>query len=225
MGMLVVAALLFVVSHLGLSSRPVRRRLVGLMGENLFIPLYSTVSFVTLGWTIHLHIQAPVVIFWETPDWARALALAVMPLALLLAVGGFSTKNPTAVYQGEALAAAQPAPGVLSITRHPVMWAFILWAIVHMIANGAGAELILFGAILILAALGTLHQEAKRRIDQPEAWARFSARTSHIPFAAALAGRIRVDWRGIGWGRLAIALALYVLLLWAHRPLFGVAPI
>ncbi|MBI4969953.1 MAG: NnrU family protein [Rhodospirillales bacterium] len=225
MGMLGLAAFLFLVTHLGLSARPVRKRLVALMGEKLFIPFYSAISFLTLGWTIHQFTQAPVNHIWETQDWARVLALVVMPFALLLAVAGFSTRNPTAVYQGEALAAAKPAPGILSVTRHPVMWAFMLWAIVHMIANGRGADLILFGSLLLVAALGTLHQEAKRRIDQPEVWARFAAQTSHIPFAAALAGRSRVDWAGIGLVRPLVALALYALLLWAHGRLFGVAPI
>jgi uncharacterized membrane protein len=43
-----------------------------------------------------------------------------------------------------------------------------------------------------------------------------------LPFAAALAGRTRVDWGGIGWLRLAAAVAIYLGLAAGHGWMFGV---
>ena len=59
----------------------------------------------------------------------------------------------------------------------------------------------------------------RRRMCGEEAWARFAAATSTIPFAAAS----RVDWRGIGLRRPAAGLALYALLLLVHGWVIGVS--
>jgi uncharacterized membrane protein len=75
----------------------------------------------------------------------------VMPVAALLFVGGLTTPNPTIA--GKAFIDNEIAPpsGVLRITRHPMMWAFGLWACSHLIANGDLASLLFFGAIAALA--------------------------------------------------------------------------
>src|SRR3546814_16088863 len=96
----------------------------------------------------------------------------------------------------------RPAPGILAITRHPVMWAFALWALAHVPANGTAADLILFGSIAILALVGTLTIDAKKRRPWGEAeWARFAGPTSNLPFAALLAARARLRPGGIGGPR------------------------
>jgi uncharacterized membrane protein len=46
-----------------------------------------------------------------------------------------------------------------------------------------------------------------------------------VPFAAILQRRQRFVPREIGLSRVALALGLYVLLLWAHPHLFGVSPL
>jgi uncharacterized membrane protein len=118
---------------------------------------------------------------------------------------------------------ARPAPGILAITRHPVMWAFGLWALSHIPANGTAADLILFGAMAILALLGTLAIDAKKRRLWGEAdWARFASQTSNLPFAAVLSGRARIRPGEIGGLRVLGAAALYALLVFGHPWIAGV---
>jgi uncharacterized membrane protein len=149
--------------------------------------------------------------------------LALMPFILVLAIGGFTAPNPSAVMMAAPESGWQPK-GILTVTRHPVMWAFGLWALLHILANGDLASLIFFGAFALLALLGTLAIDAKKqRTWTPESWQAFSARTSNLPFVAVMQGRTRFDWRGIGWKTLAIAVALYVaIIFWLHPQVIGV---
>jgi uncharacterized membrane protein len=145
-----------------------------------------------------------------------------MPLALLLAVCGLSQPNPTAVQQRFLGAGVDPAPGILKLTRHPVMWSFGLWGLAHLPPNGDLASLILFGGLAMLALLGTRAIDAKRRARDPQGFARFAEVTSNLPFAALAAGRNRLAFADIGWVRLAIAAGLYAAFLRGHRWIAGV---
>ena len=132
-----------------------------------------------------------------------------MLFAVVLLVIGVTTRNPTAA-GGEALLAGEAPPrGILTVTRHPVMCAITLWALAHLLANGDVAALLLFASLGLLALLGPGLIDAKRARRDPEGWARFAEQTSWLPFAAILAGRTRFDWRGIGWWRPLVGLALY----------------
>src|SRR5262249_32253730 len=110
-----------------------------------------------------------------------------------------------------------------TVTRHPVMWGFGLWAILHLAANGDGASLLLFGAVAILALLGTLAIDAKKRRRWGAAWPALARSTPHLPLRAILEGRARLDWAGIGWRTPVIAAALYLALLLLHPLIIGVS--
>jgi uncharacterized membrane protein len=103
---------------------------------------------------------------------------------------------------------------MIRITRHPIMWGFMLWALAHILARGDTKSLVFFGSFLVLAGIGTLFMDARKKA-HPD-WPRFAAVTSHIPFAAIAQGRNRVVWREIGWLRPAIGLALFVAVLAFH---------
>ena len=141
----------------------------------------------------------------------------MLPACLLL-VCGLTQPNPTLVGRGFDAAAADPAPGILKVTRHPLMWGFGLWAIGHLAANGELAALILFGGVGFLALHGTMRLDAKRRARDPEGFARFAAATSNPPLGAILDGRQRLGaaLAGIGWARLGGAALLYAALVLAH---------
>jgi uncharacterized membrane protein len=213
---LLIAAAAFVLSHFALSFGPVRRRLVGLIGEQIFLIAYSLIAFATFAWMCLAYTRAPFEDLWGDPLWARWLAVAVMPVAAVFLIAGFSTANPGAI--GLSTQATAPAPiGIQKITRHPVLIAIALWAALHLTANGDMASLILFGALLILTLGGILHIEARRRQTGGAAWTSFAAASSVIPFAAILQGRARVSLTEIGWKRIATGIILYVLLLFTHR--------
>ncbi len=130
-------------------------------------------------------------------------------------------RGPTIVGMDALLKSADPARGMIRIMRHPVMWAFLLWALAHVLARGDLKALLFFGTFALLAGLGTLLMDARKKTALGEDWQRFAAVTSNLPFAAVLQGRNRFDVREIGWRNPVIGLALYALLFWFHPMIFG----
>ncbi|UQA60337.1 NnrU family protein [Polyangium aurulentum] len=223
LGSLAAATLVFVLGHLALSFAPIRRRLVGAMGEKPFMGVYSLLVTAGLIWMILAWRAAPYVEIWRAPPWARWIPLVVMPVAFVFLVAGMSTKNPTSM--GPANAAATEPQGFVRITRHPNLWAFALWGLAHIPPNGDASSLMLFGGIAFLAIAGMIHIDAKRRAAMGEAWGHFAAKTSLVPFGAVLSGRTRL---GLDKGmvvRILVGLVLYAGLLHGHRGLFGVSPL
>lgn len=222
LGELILAAVLFVGGHFVASAAPLRGPAVARLGERGFAGLYSAVAVALLVWMISAYGRAPLLPLWDAPRWCYWLPAVFMTLACLLLVSGVSQDNPTAVMQS-LRAGTRPAPGILAITRHPVMWAIALWALAHIPANGTAADLLLFGSMAVLALLGTLAIDAKKRRQWGEAeWARLAGQTSNLPFVAILSGRARLRPGEIGGLRLLGAATLYVLLVFGHPWIAGV---
>jgi uncharacterized membrane protein len=219
-----LAALVFVGGHFVLSSAPVRGALIARLGRVPFTGLYAVFAAAAMSWLIVAYGSAPFTELWGDPGWARYLVLLVMPFAAILVVSGVLTPNPTGLLGDRARARDDPAPGIFKITRHPVMSAIALWAAAHLIANGDGASLIFFGALLVLALGGVAHMEARLRAKGDPGWERVVAATSVIPFAAALEGRARISLAEIGWGRMALGVGLYFALLLGHEWAIGASP-
>jgi uncharacterized membrane protein len=209
MGSLLAATAAFLATHF-VSSTPLRAKLAGAMGEWPYRGLYSIIAALTLGWMIWAYAAAPHEPLWQG---LNAIAYMVMPLAFLLLACGY-WRNPTMVGAEKLLKSEEPARGVIRITRHPLMWAVMLWAASHIAARGELRALVFFGGLFVLAALGTALIDMKKG-SSPD-WPRFAAVTSNIPFVAIAQGRNRMAWREIGWLRPAIGLALYFGVLTVH---------
>jgi uncharacterized membrane protein len=220
---LVVAAVVLLATHYGISSTPLRAWLVGRIGERPYLALYSLIALGAVIWLIVAYRRAPYVELWPAATWSAWVPLLVMPFALLLLVCSISTLNPTAVGSADTLDQAEPARGVLRVTRHPFMWGAALWALAHLVPNGDAASLVLFGTFAVLGLFGTLLIDHKFRVRRGAEWQRFAAVSSNLPFAAILAGRQHLVPTEIGWLRAGIALALYVVLLAMHPWLFGLS--
>jgi uncharacterized membrane protein len=209
MTMLVAATVAFLATHF-VTSTPLRPALVNAMGEWPYRGLYSLVAFVTLGWMIWAYVGAPREFLWSG---ARQIPYIVMPLAFVLITCGY-WRNPTMVGADKLLKSDDPARGIIRITRHPIMWGVMLWAVAHMLARGDLRSLVFFGGLLAVAAVGTLAMDRRKR-SNPD-WPRFAAMTSHIPFVAIAQHRNRLVWREIGWLRPAIGLAAFFAVLAFH---------
>ena len=222
---LTAAAIAFVAAHFLISSTGLRVRLVGRLGERAYAGLFSVQAFALIIWLAMAFGAAPRDrLLWEIPG-STHLVLTLMPVILVLAIGGFTAPNPSAVMMPAPGTTWQPK-GILTITRHPVMWAFGLWALLHVLANGDFAGLIFFGAFAVLALFGTLAIDAKKHRAWPaESWQAFTATTSNLPFQAVAQGRTQLDWRGIGWKTIAIAAALYVSIIFGFHPWVIGAPL
>lgn len=217
MTLLTVGCLAFLITHLGVSSTQLRGVLINAMGQRGYLGLYSVMAAVTLGLMIYGYKQVPHADFiWAPSVPLYAFAQVVMPFALIFVVSGVLAPNPTSVMQDGAV--TRDLAGILKITRHPVQWGILLWAIAHLAANGDVASIVFFGTFAVLSGGGMVAMDAKfRQREQPE-WQAFFAKTSYWPFGAVIAGRNSFsiggrDWIGIGVG-LVLAVLLYVFHTW-----------
>lgn len=215
----------FVVLHIGVSATGLRALLLARLGEGLYRAVFSLASLGLLAAIIYGYgqmradpfdqLNAPL---WGPAEWLRWPALALAFIATMFVVTGVLTPGPTyAGFEAKSLAQAEPARGVLRITRHPFLWGVALWAAAHLLVNGERFALTLFGALGFMALYGSRSIDRKGQARDPEAWARFAAVTSNVPFAAILQGRNRLALGEIGW-RLAAGLVAFGLIVAFHNP-------
>ena len=145
----------------------------------------------------------------------RALALVpivLMPAACILLVAGLITPNPLSINFWPGRRSVEPV-GIVTLVRHPVLWAFLLWAASHAIANGDLVAVVLFGglALFSLAGMGVLDRRRRRSLGE-ERWRSLAG----APFAWPAPNLIAAVLGGV---------LLYALVLAAHPWLFGVDPL
>lgn len=223
------AAAFFLAIHLAVSGTRLREVIVGAVGEWPYLGAFSLASVGGIVWLAFGYNEAvmqPDRLYWVAPLWLTHLAPLVMLVAFLFAVVGLTTPNPTAFKsEGVLETEGQDALGIVHITRHPFLWSVIIWATLHIAINGDKASIIFFGTFLVLAALGTLSIDEKRRRKLGPKWDAFAARTSNLPFAAMVSGRTKFHFTRHAWWRILASLIAFVLMLYAHHWLFGVSPI
>jgi uncharacterized membrane protein len=223
MGDLVVAAVIWVGLHLVVSGTRVRDGLVRRLGERAFYWAFSLASVAAIGFLVHSWRGADTTLLWVAPGWLRWVLVVVMLVAFFFFVASVSAPNPTMVGQPSAM--AEPPRGMVRVTRHPMLWSFALWAVVHMIGNGDTAAQVFFGAFLVTALAGMPSIDAKLARRDPGSWRALSAATSVVPFAAIVEGRNRFVAQEIAWWVPVVATIAWAALLYLHAGLFGVSPV
>lgn len=212
-----VAAGAFVGTHF-LLSHPLRAPLVRMLGERGFLLLYSLVAAGTLWWLVSVYRAAPeAALWWPVGDAIWAVATVVMLVASVLFMGSL-VRNPAFPTGGAPVAPPREPKGVYAVTRHPMMWAFALWGVAHMAVYPIAANLVLAGAITVLALVGAALQDRKK-LRAESGWRAWRSRTSYWPFAAIAGGRARFG--GFGGHALGGGVVLWLLATWAHIPLAG----
>lgn len=218
LSLLITTATLFVGSHLVL-SHPLRAGLASRLGERGFQIVYSIVALATLA----LVVQAwrgmpPEPPLWAVDDPLWALASLIMLFASILFIGSL-VGNPALPSPGAAFAAQAAPRGVFAITRHPMMWGFALWALVHALVMPTPGQIVLSAMVAFLALVGSAGQDAKKARLMGDAWRHWAARTSFIPFARQIGG-------DGAWGdtiprghALLGGIALWLIATWAHGAL------
>jgi uncharacterized membrane protein len=214
---LALATIAFVGTHLAM-SHPFRLRLVRNLGEAGFALAYSLVAFATLGWMILAYGANHVAPLWIAPLWWWNVASAIMLFASILLVGSL-IGNPAFPRPGKPQPKIKAPAGVFAITRHPMNWSFMLWALVHVSVWGSLRNLIVASGILVLAFVGSIGQDRKKLATLGTAWREWIDKTSFVPFGALVTGRI--TWRAAspGWIALLGGLALWLAVTWFHAPL------
>ena len=212
---LIVAVSAFVASH-ELLSHALRKPVVAVVGEKLFPLVYSLVALATFGWAVLEWRATPPDTLWTVPPGLHIVGAIAMLFAAILFVGSVTAPNP-ALMGGKVGTGPQ---GVQRITRHPMMWSFAIWAIVHIILSGDGRTVVLASGILVMALLGASMQDRKKR-GQVTGYAAHEAATGFVPFAAQAGGR--AAWRTAlpGWVALIGGTVLFAVLIWAHPQIIG----
>jgi uncharacterized membrane protein len=200
------AALAFLVaSHLVPSRDGVRARLVGAMGRRAYLAAYSVVSLLALWAVVAAYRAADAgLVLWSPAFEGRYVALAAMPVALLLLVCRL-TQRPSA-----------EARGIYRITTTPGSLAVVLWSLVHLLNVAAFRTVLLFLGMLAIA-LGSLLRNASR--SEPR------GAMGAVPFARVISGRERLALGEIGAWRLLLALGLTAAILLLHPIVIGVDPL
>ncbi len=216
--MVLIAATAFVGTHFIL-SHPLRAPLVARLGEKGFLGVYSLVAAITLIWMIVAYRAAPVTpMLWPVGDALWAIATVIMLVASILLLGSL-VGNPAMPNPDGPIMVPAEAKGVFAITRHPMMWAFALWGLAHILVYPVAANIIVSVAIILLSLVGAALQDRKKEVLTPAAWQHWESRTSYWPFAAILAGRARFG--RFGMHALAGGLVVWLAATWAHMPLAG----
>lgn len=218
---LAIAALAFAGFHMVPSSQ-VRIWVVQRAGEPTYLIGFSIISVLTLVWLVIAFYDAPrgAQLWFPGATWVWIQAI-LMLFALALITGGLGRPNPSSIGQGRAVERVDVSRGIFAVTRHPVMWGIAVWAITHIISQPSLRALLFFGALLVVALLGSWRQEQRKAREWGEAWERWRAKTSFWPFAAILAGRNSLNVRAVGYHLLVAAVLLWLGLLHGHGWLFG----
>ena len=210
--MLALASGAFVGTHF-LMSHPLRVPMISALGEKGFSGVYSLISLVLFGWMIWAYpvasAEAPELL-WDAGRWGYVAATLLMWLGSVLFVGSLR-RNPAFPRPGKPITHIDEPRGVYSITRHPMMWGFTLWAVVHAIVNPSRASLIVSAAIAVLALVGAALQDAKKKRLLGDVWRDWTAKTSFIPYGRGL--------KSADSFALLLGTLLWLAATWAHGAL------
>jgi len=212
-----LAFLVFFLTHSAPIRPPVRPWLVARLGQSGFGLAYSALSLGVLAWLIGAAGRAPYVPLWPWAGWQNHVVLAVMlPVCMILALT-IARPNPFS-FGGAGNDRFDPArPGIVRLTRHPLLLALVLWAGAHLLANGDLAHALLFGTFAGFALLGMRLVDRRKRREMGSAWGSLDAARRQAPPRP-------ISWPDVAL-RLGLGGMLYATLVWVHPWLFGVSPL
>ncbi len=221
-GEFALAFTVFFATHSVPVRPPVRPWLVARLGPAGFGIAYSALSLGVLAWLIGAAGRAPYLPFWPWAPWQNHVVLAVMlPVCLILALA-IARPNPFS-FGGAGNDRFDPArPGIVRLTRHPLLLALALWSGAHLVANGDLAHLLLFATFAGFALIGMLLVDRRRQREMGPDWQRLQAAMRDRSPRGPVPGPVPDPDTAL---RLALGAALYAGLIWLHPLLFGVSPL
>ena len=200
---IVLLWLAFGLSHAFLSSRRLRAKLVGWLGERGFLGVYSGVALATFiplvsTYFAHKHEGA---LLWapgvET-SWGLWAIYVVMGVAFVLLVAGLVTPSPTSITAPPGTAEQSPR-GIHLLTRHAFLMSTALFGAAHLVPNGYATDVAFFGGFPLFVLLGAMHQDRRKLSDPASGYRAFYEATPLIPFTGrrTLAGLRSLDWKAV----------------------------
>lgn len=196
---------------------PLRPWAVARLGHAGFGIAYSALSLAVLAWLIAPAGRAPYVPLWDWAPWQNHVVLAVMlPVCVILSLA-IARPNPFS-FGGAQNDRFDPAsPGIVRLTRHPLLLALGIWSAAHILPNGDLAHVILFGTFAGFAMLGGRLVDRRRQREMGQRWHDLRAALSECPASLSLTADTFLQ--------LAAGLILYAGLIWLHPLVIGVDPL
>jgi uncharacterized membrane protein len=190
MGMLILGLVLFLGVHsVRIFANDWRTQVIAQRGDGAWKGLYSLLSiagFALIIWGYGLARQQPVVL-WMPPVAMRHIASLLTLVSFILLVAAYVPRN-----------------GIKARLHHPMVIGIKVWAFAHLLCNGNLADVVLFGAFLVWAALSFRAARARDRAAQ-----------TVYPAGTIAATAITVIVGTVAWVGFA---------LWLHGVLIGVRP-
>ncbi len=179
---LLIGLIVFFAIHTVPALPRLRAKLAGAMGEDKYKRLFSLTSLAGLILVGMGFSRAEFIELWQPLDIAWPLAIALMPVALTLII---AANFPCRLRQK---------------LRHPMMIGILMWALLHLMANGDLASAVLFGSFALYSVSSVVSAQARGKVPGTK------------PVAAK-------------YDLIAIALGAggYAAVLWGHEMLFGVS--
>jgi uncharacterized membrane protein len=131
--LLVGGLALFVGGHLITTMRARRAALIGRLGQNLYLGLYSLVAAAGLALVAYGFARYRVggwIDVWYPPRAMRDVAIWLALPAIVLMIASYVRGR------------------IYATLKHPMLIGVVLWAIAHLLANGDLGSIILFGGLL-----------------------------------------------------------------------------
>ena len=203
--LLVAGLALFFLVHLVSGIYELRTKAAALMGPagyRMTHALFALGGLVLVGMG---YSDAPFVALYEPPPWGASITLLLMPLAIILLIGGYASKD------------------FRRVTRHSMLWGTTLFSALHLLANGDQASVMIFAPFFVYGLLAMWLTDRKKRLADPEGWAKEASETSLLPFAAIRQGRAGPAVGDRGLKAVLIGLVAYVVLAFGHQWFSGVA--
>ena len=206
---LVAANAAFVGTHFAM-SHPLRPAMVKALGATGFQVVYSLVSLATFVWVYLAFKSAPSADLGGSGEVGWIIATALTLPAMILFAGSLMGNPALPTPMAEKQARAKPR-GVFTITRHPMMWGFGIWALSHMALFWSTRTMITAFAMGFLALVGAHMQDRKKRELMGEAWAEWESHTSYWPRLSGFATAGAIPWIG--------GVVLFTGLSYLHLPM------
>jgi uncharacterized membrane protein len=131
--LLIIGLVVFFGIHLVPAAPRLKESIVGRLGGHGWRGVMALVAIAGFAMIVTGWQRAPFVPVYSPPAWGHWLPRLLMLPVLTL------------------LAAAYIPSGVKRVTRHPMLWATVIWAISHLFANGDLRSLLLFGSFGVWA--------------------------------------------------------------------------
>jgi uncharacterized membrane protein len=214
----------FILSHAIPAVKPLRTYLIRALGFKMYVAMYSAMSVGVLVWLGFAFSRAPFVEIWEFREWTRWVTVILMLPSCLLLVGGLFAANPLSLSLVASDSFDPSRPGIVGVTRHPVIWAIGLWALAHIAPNGDLASLSMFSLLLLAGLSGPKSLDGKHREKLgDEKWSALAVLTSSLPLLALLQGRTSL--KGLRVWPLLAGVAVYAGLFVIHEWIIGIPPL